>query len=286
MIRVVKEEVKMKLDLHVHTTASDGQYGPRQIIEMAKKERLSYIAITDHDTVDGIEEARQSARMNDVNMIAGIEISTMDKEEVHMLGLGIDEKSTVLKQACENYKKERLGRGERVCSFLEKRGIPVDWQEIRTIAGDGSIGRPHFAEYLMRHGYVKTKNDAFTKYLDTKVFHMETDRILPTTEEAIDLIHQSGGVAVLAHPGLLKFGGWEFDEFLKRLVASGLDGMECIYSRHNSNQVKTFLGLAQQYGLGISAGSDFHGEPVKSDVMLGMEIEESLVAKLLIIAHK
>ena len=276
----------MKLDLHVHTTASDGQYAPKEIIHMAKEKELSYIAITDHDTAEGIAEARLCAKAEAVNLIAGIEISTMDREEVHMLGFGIDENNKVLQEACESYKRERLGRGERVCSFLEKRGIPVDWQELLTIAGSGSVGRPHFAEYLLRHGYVKDKKEAFSKYLDTKVFHKETDRKLPATEEAIALIHEAGGVAVLAHPGLLKFGGWEFDEFLKRLVACGLDGMECIYSRHNSKQVKTYLELAQKYGLGISAGSDFHGESVKSDVPLGMEIEENEIANMLIIANK
>lgn len=276
----------MKIDLHVHTMASDGQYSPKQIIEMAKKEELSYIAITDHDTVDGIEEARQSAKQQDVEMIAGIEISTMDKEEVHILGLGIDENCEQLRLACEAYKRERLGRGERVCAFLGKRGIPVDWEELLDIAGSGSVGRPHFAEYLLRHGYVKEKKEAFEKYLDTKAFHLETDRKLPTTKEAIELIHQAGGVAVLAHPGLLRFGGWELDEFVKRLVSEGVDGIECFYSRHNSKQVKTFVELAEKYHLGISAGSDFHGEQVKADVALGMELQEDGIANLLINVNK
>lgn len=278
-------ETEMKLDLHVHTTASDGQYAPEEIIAMAKKLQLEAVAITDHDTIDGIKEAREAAADRAVNMVAGIEISTMDVEEVHMLGLGIDESCEPLKKACEQYEQERLGRGKRICEFLEKKSIPVDWEELLAIAGEGSVGRPHFAEYLLRHGYVKTKNEAFTRYLDTKEFHRGTDRKLPAPEEAIALIHQAGGVSVLAHPGLLRLGGWELEEFLKRLVMHGLDGIECIYSRHNAKQVKTFLGLAQKYGLGISAGSDFHGERVKPDVTMGMEIEEWM-ANMLIIANK
>lgn len=276
----------MKLDLHVHTTASDGQYSPEEIIAMAKGLQLEKIAITDHDTVDGIKEARQSAKEQDVELIAGIEISTMDKEEVHILGLGIDESCEPLRLACEAYKEERLGRGARVCAFLEKRGIPVDWEELLSIAGSGSVGRPHFAEYLLRHGYVKEKKQAFEKYLDTKEFHLETDRKLPSTKEAIELIHQAGGVAVLAHPGLLRFGGWEVEEFVKRLVSEGVDGIECFYSRHNSKQVKTFVELAEKYHLGISAGSDFHGEQVKADVALGMELKEDGIANLLINVNK
>lgn len=276
----------MKVDLHVHTKASDGEYSPREIVQMAKELELSAIGITDHDTVSGVKEAMLAGKEYGVKVIPGIEISTMDSEEIHLVGLSIDAENSELVGACNQFETDRLGRGKRVCEFLAKQGIEVDWQEVIEIAGGGSVGRPHFAEYLQQHGYVKDRNAAFEKYLNTKAFHHATDRKLPSTEEAIQLVHRAGGLAVLAHPGLLKAGGWELEELLKRLVEAGLDGIEVIYSRHNSKQVQTFTKLAEKYHLRISAGSDFHGEHLKADVKLGMELLDEKLCNMFILKDK
>ena len=262
----------MYLDLHVHTTASDGQYSPSEIISKAKEIGLEMIAITDHDTVDGIAEAKAVATELQVKFIPGIEISTQDKEEVHILGLGIDEQNSELVAACEFYSASREQRAEKICEYLGTKRIKVALEEIQKIAGDGVIGRPHFAQYLEENGYVKNREEAFRKYLDTKEFKKYTDRKKPTPEEAISLIHAAGGKTFLAHPGLLKMGWTEVELFIERLKAIGLDGMECYYSRHTKPQVERFLELAKKYDLQISAGSDFHGEKVKSDISLGYRI--------------
>ena len=262
----------MYLDLHVHTTASDGQYTPAEIISKAKDLGLEMIAITDHDTVDGIAEAKAAALELQVNFIPGIEISTQDTQEVHILGLSIDYKNPQLAETCREYARSRENRAEKICEYLGTKRIKVVLEEIQKIAGDGVIGRPHFAKYLEENGYVKNREEAFRKYLDTKEFKKYTDRKKPAPEEAIALIHKAGGKAFLAHPGLLKMGWGEVELFISRLKLAGLDGIECYYSRHTKPQVEGFLELAKKYDLLVSAGSDFHGEKVKLDIKLGYRI--------------
>ena len=136
------------------------------------------------------------------------------------------------------------------------------------------MGRPHFAEYLQKHGYVRSRQEAFDRYIDTPSFHKATDRVLPSPREAISLIHQVGGKAVLAHPGLLKMGKRWQESLIKDLKVAGLDALEVYYSKHCKAQERCYLSLAKRLGLGISAGSDFHGEKVKPDVKLGMKVED------------
>lgn len=194
----------LNLDLHIHTTASDGQYTPSGIISKAKDRDHVLVAVTDHDTVDGIFEAKRQAELLGVSFIPGVEISTQDDEEIHILGHGIDETSPELKECCRKYTRSRLERGQRICDFFTRRGILVKMEAVVRIAGDGSMGRPHFAAWLQEYGYVLSRREAFEKYLDTPEFHAETDRIKLTPEEAVGLIRQAGGKAVLAHPGLPK----------------------------------------------------------------------------------
>lgn len=262
----------MYLDLHVHTTASDGQYTPTEIISMAKNIGLEIVAITDHDTVEGIAEGRKIALNLGIQFVAGIEISTQDMTEVHILGLGIDEENPMLCERCKQFSLDRENRAYRICEYLNKKGIDVALEDIQLIAREGVIGRPHFAKYLEEHGYVKTREDAFKKYLDTKEFKFTTDRQKPTPKDAIEFIHQAGGKAFLAHPGLLKLGWKEIEDFIIKLKDYGLDGIECYYSRHTSKQTEGFLQLAKNYNLQISAGSDFHGEKVKPNIRLGYRI--------------
>ena len=270
----------MKLDLHTHSTVSDGQYTPSELVEMAKKNELKMYALTDHDTIAGIEEARCRAGELGVNFIPGIEISTHKGEEIHMLGLFIDEQCSDLINACQVYRESRIGRGERICAFLKEKGIEISKEELRGIEGNASLGRPHFAKILQERGIVKTRQEAFGRYLDTAEFHRKTDGQKPAPEEAIEIIHRAGGLAVLAHPGLLKMGKRWQESLIKGLKEAGLDGIESFYNKHTYMQKKYYRKLAEENGLMISCGSDFHGEKIKPNVNFGMELADEYVQML------
>ena len=270
----------MKLDLHTQSTVSEGQDTPSELVEMAKKNELKMYALTDHDTIAGIEEARHRAGELGVNFIPGIEISTHKGEEIHMLGLFIDEQCSDLINACQVYRERRIGRGERICAFLKEKGIEISKEELKEIEGNASLGRPHFAKILQERGIVKTRQEAFGRYLDTAEFHRKTDGQKPAPEEAIEIIHRAGGLAVLAHPGLLKMGKRWQESLIKGLKEAGLDGIESFYNKHTYMQKKYYRRLAEENGLMISCGSDYHGEKVKPNVNFGMELADEYVPML------
>ena len=260
------------IDLHTHTINSDGELTPYELLAQAKDLGCTMVAITDHDSIGGIAEARKAAVEIGIEFIPGIEISTQEKEEVHMLGLGIDENYEALRRKCQEFANSRERRAELICGFLNRRNIPVTMEEIRKVAAGEVIGRPHFALYMERNGYVANCPEAFARYLNTPAFHAEVNRQKPSPEEAIALIHGAGGKAVLAHPGLLKKNWYEVEMFIKTLKEAGLDGVECIYQKHTPATEKRFLEIAKKYDLATSCGSDFHGVHVKPDVPLGMKV--------------
>lgn len=265
----------MKLDLHMHSTASDGQYTPAQLMNLCKEKHLEVVALTDHGTINGVKEAKAEAKRIGIKFISGIEISTRvdNKEEVHIVGLDIDEDNPTLIEKTRQFMESRNNRGEVITKYLKSIGIEVDYEEVKQIAGS-SMGRPHFAEYLQKHGYVNSRNEAFERYLDTRAFHEATDRKLPTQKDAIELIHEAGGIAILAHPGLLKMSKANQEMFIQELKSYGLDGLEAFYSKYTRAQERFYCELANKYGLSISIGSDFHGEEIKKDVELGMELTD------------
>jgi len=264
----------MKIDLHTHSTASDGQYTPTELIMRAAQKELKLFAITDHDTVCGLSEAMQAACSLNVPFVPGIEISTQQGEEIHIVGLGIDFNSELLQTKCEQFMTERMQRGDRIVAYLQGKGIDITLDEVEKFSNDGSLGRPHFARFLCEHGYVHSNQEAFDRYLNTTEFHKKTDRVKPTPQEAIALIHAAGGKAVLAHPGLLKMGKVWQETLIHQLAEAGLDALECYYFKHTPKQVKFYRKLALQNSLAISCGSDFHGEKVKPDVPFGMKMTE------------
>ena len=269
---------QIHIDLHTHTTYSDGELTPYELLSEAKKIGIELIAITDHDNIAGLAEARKAAEEIGIEFIPGIEISTQELEEVHILGLGIDETNEALRQKCQEFTDSRERRAEMICAFLNRRNIPVTMEEIREVAEGEVIGRPHFALYMERNGYVANCPEAFARYLNTPAFHAEVNRQKPSPEEAIELIHQAGGKAVLAHPGLLKKNWYEVEMFIKTLKEAGLDGVECIYQKHTPATEKKFLELAKKYNLATTCGSDFHGVHVKPDVPLGMKVRKERFA--------
>ena len=263
----------MFLDLHTHTTASDGQYSPTQLVDMAKGMNLELLAITDHDTMAGLKEAQERADEVGMHFIPGIEISCQDVEEIHILGYGIEPSNPDLLSACNTWSQARRDRGNLIGDYLSALGIDVDLDIVKSYAGDGNLGRPHFAKYLIENGIVDSRKEAFDLYLDTEEFKKSTDRKKPSPADAIKLIHSAGGKAVLAHPGNYKKA--DITELVQRLAEVGLNGIECFYSKHDESQIQEYLRLAKKYELRVGCGSDFHGEDVKPDVKLGMELDES-----------
>ncbi len=264
----------MLLDLHTHSTASDGQYTPEELARMVKEKEIALWALTDHDTVAGVPQAREAAKGYGLPFVSGIEISTRRGVEIHILGYGIDEQHPQLLKSCQNYQQERLSRGQRICDYLVTRGVEIKLEEALEEAAGTSLVRPHFAKVMVKKGYVKTVSEAFERYLETYQFHQVTDGKLPDPADAISTIHACGGIAVLAHPGQIKLGNRGRDELIHELIESGLDGIEVYHSGHEYAQKKHFYELALEQQMIITAGSDFHGEKLKPSVKLGMKVEE------------
>jgi predicted metal-dependent phosphoesterase TrpH len=251
-------EIQMKLvDLHTHTTASDGTFEPADSVRRAKEKGLAAIAITDHDTVAGIPEAIAEGQRCQVEVLPGIEISSVDKgQDIHVLGYFMDYENEEFLEQLNKLRNVRDQRNEMLIQNLQKLGIDIELEEVvsRKKMAAGNIGRPHIAEVLVEKGLVNSLEEAFTKYLGKEgKAYANPPRITP--EEAIDLIKRAGGVAVLAHPGL-----YEDDELIKRLIHHGLDGIEALHSDHTPEQEEQYQKLAEVNQMIATAGSDFHGE--------------------------
>lgn len=255
-----------KIDLHTHTTASDGAFPAAELVRRAVEAGIGTLAITDHDTVAGLPEAREAARMWGVRIIPGVEFgTTIDSTEVHMLGYLFDENHPELCAQLESLREGRLGRGRRMVEKLEEAGINVPWERVEAFAVGGSVGRPHVAQALIEAGYAASVDEAFDLYLaQGRPGFVERTGITP--EECISLLHRAGGIAVLAHPSWL---GDDFEPILKRLVAAGLDGMEAYYGSYEPALVDMLVGIARQHNLVPTGGSDFHGLGGLSHANLG-----------------
>ncbi len=242
----------MLADLHLHTCASDGQLSPTELIRLAHNGRLEAVAITDHDTTEGILEAQQAAHGSPV-VIPGIELSAEDDGDVHTLGYFIDINNSVFQARLSQFREDRITRGEKIVARLAAMGKQVTWERVLAIADGGSIGRPHIAQAMVEAGYVNSVNEAFGKYLHNGgPAYVSRTRLSP--EAAIDLIHAAGGVAVLAHPALVK----DYTAMIERLVPGGLDGVEVIHPKNDDTVRANLRALARKHNLIITGGSDFH----------------------------
>jgi len=255
----------MRIDLHLHTNASDGQHTPTELIDIVRQHHLDVIAITDHDTTAGIAEALSAADSHP-RVIPGIELSAEDEQgDVHVLGYFIDPANAAFQARLDHFRTERLERGQRIVQKLVDLNMPITWDRVAAIAGDASIGRPHIARALVEAGYVESVHDAFDRYLyNGGPAYVARYRLSP--EEAIQFIHAASGVAVLAHPGLLS----DYGAMVQRLVPAGLDGVEVYHPENNQTVRLNLAGLAQQYDLVITGGSDFHGSAIKANARPGM----------------
>ena len=256
-----------RIDLHVHTTASDGTVSPAGAVKLAHETRLAAIAITDHDTVSGYAEAAEAGEKYGVEVVPGIEISTKYGRAVHILGYYIDPNSEKIAPVLDWVVHDRDERNRKMAELMAADGLPVSYEEMHRRFG-AVIGRPHFAEVLVELGLAKDVRDAFDRYVE-KGQKYYLPRNFLSIERSIEIICQAGGVAVLAHPFQYKLDDAGLRELIEHCMESGLRGMECRYSGYSREQCKYLGHLAEEYGLIKTGGSDFHGE-VKKHISLGI----------------
>ncbi|AKL97754.1 PHP domain-containing protein [Endomicrobium proavitum] len=252
------------VDLHIHTHYSDGVLTPAEVVERAKKLKLAAISITDHDSVEGIEEAVSAAAGTNLEVIAGIELSsqadTSPKSEMHILGYYINYKSESFRAALEVFKKARLERAYKILEKLKENGIVLKNESFITDNNKKSVGRLHFAKALIEEGFVGSIQEAFQRYLaEGKPAYVPKFHI--SANDAVKLIKSVGGVAVMAHP---YYAHYNDRAMLDALIKSGLDGLEAWHIKHPESAVKKFLSLTQELGLIATGGSDCHG-PYKNE---------------------
>lgn len=246
----------LRVDLHTHSTASDGLNEPAEIVKQAKHVGLKAVSLTDHDAVLGIDEAVEAGNRLDIEVIPGIEISTLENgQDVHVLGYFINYKDREFLQALEELQRVRDSRNEMMIAKLNDLGIEITIDEVMTKLrrDSANIGRPHIGEVLLDKGIVKTMEEAFDKYLGKNGrAYVNPVRISP--EDGIDLIKKAGGVPVLAHPGV-----YDDDMMVARLIKYGLVGIEAFHPDHNPSGERKYRDMAERYGVLATGGSDFHG---------------------------
>jgi len=267
-----------RIDLHIHSTASDGEYAPAEIVGMACSLGLEIIAITDHDTVGGIDEAMEAAQRSGLDFIPGVEINAESKDEsIHILGYYIDHRNESLLAELTKLSHSREWRARRVLEELAALGMPLKWDRLLEISGGSLIGRPHIAEAMVEQGYVSTIREAFDDYLGRGMpGYVQRPRLAP--EEAIDLILSAGGVPVLAHPlGVL--------HLLPGLLGAGLAGLETYYSGYSVEDIRVIASEARRHGLITTGGSDYHGPSVTPGIELGQVSVPASVMKGLRACH-
>lgn len=270
----------MTADLHIHTTASDGRLSPREIYYQAKLANLKSIAITDHDTIEGFLGFR-SFTTSGIHIIPGIELNTDTPDyEVHILGYNIDVNNSQLITELDKLAKDRTSRARRIVDKLTGLGFPIEYNRVLQIAGTSkSLGRPHIAKALIEKAYFSSMDEVFNSLLD-KNAPAYVPHYKLTPEDAIRLIEAVGGIAVLAHPGLI--GN---DALILKLIQSGLRGLEIYHPKHTVPQVEAYLALAHKHGLKITGGSDFHGIPGRFPEQLGQFTVPAYLADKLNLSH-
>ncbi len=250
----------MSVDLHAHSTASDGSDRPHRLVELAVSRRLSALALTDHDTQEGIAEAREAAEGTGLELIPGTELSLQyEGGGMHLVVLWLEPGGGPLQDRLAGLQEGRGDRNLRICELLTDLGMPVDISEVEEEAGGGSVGRPHIAQVMVRKGFVPDIRTAFDLWLGTgQPAYVGRPRLNP--EEAIDLARQSGAVPVLAHPHTLGITRAEdMARLLQRLRQAGLVGLEAVYSSYPRHEREGYSHLARRFGLVPSGGSDYHG---------------------------
>ena len=244
------------VDLHLHTTASDGRLSPTELIHLLASQGLKQVAISDHDTTEGLAEAFAAAEeFPDMRIIPAIELSTdIPGDEVHMLGYFLRHKDEELQKILREFRMGRLERGRMMVEKLATLGINIEWERVQEIAGEGSVGRPHIALAMVEKGYCKEPKDAFPEYLGRNgSAYVERSKMTPS--EAVEMLIRFGAVPVLAHPAYLN----DMETTIAELAEAGIVGLEVHYAQFSPETVQQLAGLADRYGLIPCGGSDYHG---------------------------
>lgn len=247
------------IDLHIHTNASDGTDAPAEAVEKARTLGLEAIALTDHDTVSGVAEAVRAGEQLGVEVVPGIEVSSDYRDNnIHVLGYFIDPEADALRQVMDWIRVERIARNEYVVNKMADDGFDISMEELRRMYPDAVLGRPHMAEFLVKKGYVSSIREGFARYLgEGKKYYLPKRRI--SLARAVDTILASGGLAVLAHPLQYRYPLEEVIEMIEYARSLGVKALECYYSEHSPEDERWLLARAEEYGLGVSGGSDYHG---------------------------
>lgn len=260
----------IKADLHLHTTASDGIYAPEDVVRMAHESGFELIAITDHDSVEGIAKARKAANACGICLISGVELSCGAHKEIHVLGYGFDPENEALKAFCQERVRQREMRTRAMVERLCQLDKPVDMARVKELAR-GVMGRPHVARALVEACHVRSVSEAFDRFLKPgKPAYVPKEDV--KVSEAVRLIDGAGGVAVLAHPMELKMGETMLESLIGEWKSQGLAGVEVYHPSAQNNHASFLLHLAQRENLLVTGGSDFHGEAVRK-TQIGEELD-------------
>ena len=255
----------MRIDLHLHSTASDGAYTPAEVVLIALSHALNVIALTDHDSVNGISAAQAAAQGTSLEVLSGVELSVEDQQaDRHILGYLVDHQHEALNAFFAEMRAARVQRARETVERLAALGVVLDPAEVVSLADGGSVGRPHIARAMLRAGHVSTLAEAFERYIgDSGPAYVPHHRVAPG--EAIALIHRAGGVAVLAHPGRYA----DYRPILDELIPLGLDGIEVYYPDHSPPLIRELLVSARRHDLLVTAGSDFHRREADGSARIG-----------------
>lgn len=284
------------IDLHTHTNGSDGEKTPEELIDLAIMKKITTLSITDHDTVDSIERAVEYAKNKRILLIPGIEVEAqVEKGQMHILGLFVDYKNEELKQKLECIKTARDSRNLKFIEEFKKLGFDITLDELKEVSDGKIIGKPHFAKVFLRKKYIKEKDEIFKNYFERTPFK-EIPKTIYEPEEIIKILKKADAITILAHPQSLKLEKDKLKKKIKELKKYGLDGLECYHSKQTSEQMKEFKKIAQEYGLVVTKGSDYHGPNTKPGIELGTgknnniviekNEEENIVRKLIELSSK
>jgi predicted metal-dependent phosphoesterase TrpH len=258
------------IDLHLHSTASDGSYPAETIVAMAERNGVRVLSLTDHDSLDGIPAAEERARRSGIRVIPGVELSVSEAGiDVHLLAYGFDPLDKGLVAAIARYRDSRRERARKMLARLKGLGIKIQLEEVEEIAHGGALGRPHVAEALMQGGHIETFQEAFQRYLGHHAPAYVPKQSV-ALEEAVSVVREAGGVTVLAHPGTLNR-----DHLIAAWAGRGLDGIEVWHSKHAAADVTRFKGIAKQHNLLMTGGSDYHGERTPDVTIGGVLVPEA-----------
>lgn len=260
-----------RVDLHLHTTVSDGALRPEELVKAAALVGIRKMAVTDHDSVDGIREAQAAAAGLPIEVVPGIEVSaSLNGDEIHVLGYLLDADDRSLQEALCRLQADRVTQAQAMVERLGALGCPLDWDRVREIAQRGSVGRPHIAKALVERGYVGSVDEAFSRFLRRGgPGYVEGNKLLP--QEAVGLIRAARGIPSLAHPIIVGASDYRLDltKLLPVMTEAGLEGIEAYYKGYTPDITASLLAVARQYRLVPTGGSDFHGGGVVADAELG-----------------